>query len=415
MKIIDFFKPNLRKIIFFVIIILPFLGLTFPPQFYLINGYISLVRTLYGIPYMIVGCILLNGNCMDLGFPSAEEVRFASTILLLLIIFWSYFVSVVLVYIWDKVFSRFGERAKLYEKIIAFIVIAIIAVSSVLNQSFITITSNTKVTVSSSEIDRDGVLEELIIKNNFPLSASYELPDVTACVYSDIEKKSFMYYAEYKTDKGWVREQTEPPTPNAIMLKPFEEVHVYLTTYLALNDFQGNQVLLLRNVGMDNMNYCAQMTEKDIVSADKIKIIDVEGKPLLNIQPNKEGEEGIRVTLEKETEAKGKITLKGKIRSVSINKNGIKGDVYKLNEPDDKIYFYLDTKNSNDVSNFVIYTDGMNSDDASGLKVEFFGGSETHKANLKDFSSYSFSVLEDNRVSWCGNCHIQNYNSLFGE
>lgn len=408
MKIIEFFKPNLRKIIFFIIVIFPFLGLTPPPQFYLINGYISIVSALAAFPYIIIGCILVGGKCMDMGIPSDAEVRFAFAVLFLLTIFFAYFISLILVYIRDKVFIRFGEKAKSYERNAVVVIFAIAAIFPTVSQFVVIVSRDTKLSVTSEEVDREGVLEELTVRNIFPLPVKYILPDVTACVYNKNGNRAFRYTAEYRTDKDWVRRQTEPPTPNAILLMPFKETKVYLTTYSSSNNWQGDQILLLHNIGMDNEDSCERKMGEKLIGTHKIKIINIGSEIFLNIQHGNEGGGKIQVTLEKGSGAKGKIILQGKTKYINLVTTDVKGYVYTLDDSDKEIYFHLDKRNSNDTSSFVIYTYGMNSDEPSGLKVKFFAGSEIHAANLKSFSSFGSSVVENDRVHGAINVRSKN-------
>lgn len=221
MNLREFLKIDLKRVIFFIILSYPLMisypsmstFFTLPPQFYLINNYyVSVVKSLYLIPALIIGCTLVAWNCMDInpGAVSSEWVYIALIITYAILLFLSYRIAILIVHIWNKIFKHFGDKAKVCELFVAAVTIFFLVVLPIIGNFFVTFDRSTRSTIGLYEVNGGGILEELRVKNNFILPVMYELPGVTACVYNSERKEIYEYQAEYKTDNDWIRKMTEP-------------------------------------------------------------------------------------------------------------------------------------------------------------------------------------------------------------
>lgn len=127
-------------------------------------------------------------------------------------------------------------------------------------------------------VREDIRLQEIKVKNDFVFPASYQLPNVTTCIYDTEINLKLGYSIAYKTEDGRFIEDISPSHKNIVIVQPGTETKVYLCEFtgLSLTDMENSkncdQVLLLTNVGMNNCSYCYNATEYDILHSEKIKI-----------------------------------------------------------------------------------------------------------------------------------------------
>jgi len=304
MKSIQFLKPDLKRIIVLLIILLPLIisklspftgsNLPYPAQFYVWDSFISLWGTIVMIPFIFVSMIFFGG--WDVGgglFPYSSSSDSVTN--LIGSMFW-YVISCVIVTAWDGLIESesFGKNSKKNEKaiIISLVIIftVLVIIMPTIATSFVVMEKTTRQNISMDEllyvwnpeeqpVREDIRLQEIRIKNNFIFPASYQLPDVTACMY-DTEKNLILEYSVlYKTEDGRSIRDMNSYDQNIIIVQPYAETRVYLCEFLGINpsrkpDYENcDQVLLFTNVGMDNHSYYDYVTEEDILRSEKIEIL----------------------------------------------------------------------------------------------------------------------------------------------
>ena len=102
------------------------------------------------------------------------------------------------------------------------------------------------------------------------------MPDFTACLYDTKGKLKLEYSLLYNTENGSYIDDITPSHQNVIIIQPNSETRIYLCRFLGITDGANyencDEVLLLTSVGMNNYNYCHNITEEDILHSEKIKI-----------------------------------------------------------------------------------------------------------------------------------------------
>lgn len=304
MKSIQFLKPDLKRIIVLLIILIPLLvsklspftgsNLPYPAQFYVWDIFISLWGTIVMIPFVFFSIIFFGG--WDVGGGLFPYSNISDSVMYLIgSIFW-YVISCVIVTVWDGLIKSksFGKISKKNEKAIMIslitVFVVLVIIMPTIATSSIVMEKTTRQNISMEEllyvwspekqpVREDVRLQEIRIKNNFIFPASYQLPDVTACMY-DTEKSLILEYSvSYKTEDGRSISDMNSYDQNIIIVQPYAETRVYLCKFLGINpsikpDYENcNQVLLFTNVGMDNHSYCDYVTEEDILRSEKIKIL----------------------------------------------------------------------------------------------------------------------------------------------
>lgn len=298
MKLIRFLKPDLKRLIFLLIILSPLilLYLSIPEQFYLWFDYINLWITIVIIPPIIVSMIFFGGFDVGGGLFSSLAFSVISDIVIysMGIAFW-YVISCAIATVWSLLFESFGKNSKKYQKVtiisLATLFVALVIIMPTIATSSIVMEKTTRQNISMEElvstwdpekqpVREDIRLQEIKLKNNFVFPASYQLPNVTACIYNTEENLKLGYSVAYKTEDGRFIEDMSPSHKNIIIVQPGAETRVYLCEFMGLSitDMQNyencDQVLLLTNVGMDNYSYCYNATGEEILRSEKIKILN---------------------------------------------------------------------------------------------------------------------------------------------
>lgn len=298
MKLTQFLKPDLKRIIVLLVILIPLIkfilypSAQFPAQFHLWDTYINVWGTLLMIPFIIVSMILFGG--FDVGGGLLPYSNISDTVTYLIgIVFW-YFISCVIATGWNHFFKSLGKNSKKYEKTtiisLTTVFVVLVIIMPTIATSFIVTEKTTRQNISMDElvsiwdpvkqpVSEDIRLQEIRIRNNFIFPTSYQLPDVTACLYDTEGNSKFGYSVAYKTEDGRFIRDINPSNQNVIIVQPNAEARIYLCRFLGLSitgrsDYENcDEVLLLTNVGMDNYSYCYYATEEDILRSGKIKIL----------------------------------------------------------------------------------------------------------------------------------------------
>lgn len=295
MKLIQFLKPDLKKLVILLIILSPVILFTFslPAQFYLWDNLYNQLGVIVIIPFIIVSMIFFGG--FDTGGGLFQSLAYSniSTLATYLIgiVFW-YVISCVIATGWNLLFKSFSKNSKTYEKAIVisfFTIFAVLVIMpSIATYSLVT-EKTTRQNISMDElvffrdpetqqIRGDIKLQEIKLKNNFIFPASYQLPDVTACLYDSERNLKVGYSVAYKTEDSSFIEDLVPTHRDMIVVQPNTETKIYLCRFTGVEygaDYKNcDQVLLLSNVGMDNYSYYDYITEEDILRSEKIKILE---------------------------------------------------------------------------------------------------------------------------------------------
>ena len=243
------------------------------------------------IPFIIVSMIFFGG--FDTGGGLFQSLAYSniSTLVTYLIgiVFW-YVISCVIATGWNLLFKSFGKNSKTYEKAIVISFFTIFAVLVIIMPSIATYSLVTEKTTrqnismdelvffrdpETQQIRGDVKLQEIRLKNNFIFPASYQLPDVTACLYDSERNLKVGYSVAYKTEDSRFIEDMAPTHRDIIVIQPNTETKIYLCRFTGTdgaNYEDCDQVLLLSNVGMNNYSYCDHITEEDILWSEKIRI-----------------------------------------------------------------------------------------------------------------------------------------------
>ena len=285
-KLIEILKPDLKRIFFLLIIISPIIlnnlynFLPLPAQFDSLNTYLS--NFTVQIPFLY-SFILLGGHFGERGDPYPG---FYILTISFGIIFW-YLVSCLIVFSWDNIIGRLGKEKGKHEKIIikSLIVIFILVtiILPAMGTYFIILEKSTRQNVSFDEALRiytttyQVKLQELRIQNHFISLVTYELPNVTACVYDIEGNLKWGYTIAYRTEDGGYVEDRDPYHRNVIVAEPGIETKIYLQNKYRFEEIKNNsekfdEIILLSNAGMNNYDYCIEATEEDILASENIKI-----------------------------------------------------------------------------------------------------------------------------------------------
>lgn len=313
MKLIQFLKPDLKRIIVLLIIFSPLIkfflpsSVQFPSQLYLWDTYIYLWGNIVSIPFLIVLIIFFGGWDVGGGLFQSLAYSIINDIVTysIGIMFW-YVISCVIVAGWNRLFKSLGNSSKRYEKTIiisitVFAVLVIIVIPTIATSS-VEMKKTTRQNISMDELlylnnleelyfnpekqpIEDVRLQEIRIKNNFIFPASYQFPNITACLYDTEEDLQLGYSVKYKTEDGRYIEEMNPSHQNVIIVQPNTETRIYLCSFGLISAMSNlsssvepnyenyDQVLLITNVGMNSYVYGFNATEEDILRSEKIKIL----------------------------------------------------------------------------------------------------------------------------------------------
>ena len=433
MELKNFLKPDIKKIIVLLAILtIPFIAQTFIegwvpllPSF--IVTLLTMLAIIVGAMYLLVACSSVGFRCMDLGSPRSYDFIISYLAIFLL----TYLISCSVVFTWNKFFRYFGDKGKIYEKIVFVLLISIFVIMAIvpssLRESYISISKNTSENIDSNYLYRSGaVVQKITVKNNFSSPQTYELPGVTAYLYDEDEGTTGSYLVTYREINGDYlnNEKTVGSRAANIIQVPANgerDLNLAWTGWDSVNTCSPQEVkdkyetlLLLYDRGMDpgtNENI-VKLSENEIKSATKIKIVKnnvrpAECRPPINIRMQRWNT--MEVVLGAGTNASGRMIFKGSTKIISTDKTDLKEGDYKIEYTDSSINFSINTSNTQSSDSFTIHTEGM--ENPSGLKLEFYPESETIQAAF-DIQP-GFSVPEYNQASWCENCQIHGYDSLF--
>lgn len=300
MKLTDFLKPNSKKILVLLLLLVSYAPLiihnfSFPAQFSLLNDYIYYSNYYTLVPSAIVACSLGYFDCQ----PALVSESTLDIILVLVGILLWYPVSCLIVSCWNWFFISLDEKKKYYEKfaaktlLIAFIFIAVVLPT--IGSYFIDIEIITSRSLIGADEGPIGlpIFQELRIKNKFILPVTYQLPDLTACLYETKTNStvdtitSGGFYLSYNiADTGTsVVDSDKPFNRNVITIKPISEIKIYLVGAVYgwgvidiresfINTYKNDEIILIKTIGMNNEKYCSSFnaTNTDIHSSEKIKI-----------------------------------------------------------------------------------------------------------------------------------------------
>jgi len=278
-KFWSFLKPDLRKIIIFLILIAPlviylieeeFGKELMPMQFFLLKFGNPFLLLVFPIPYLLCGG--WNGIC-----------RGSSTNYLVIISI-AYLVPIVLQWpiacfggwLWKKIFSILKKMALLAEIIAAslvftFFILLIISMTPTEESTQIDIEKQNllnTITLSQNQSTKVVKLQEIQIRSSspYPIKLSYEeLSEITTCKCNSEEKKC---------DNVGLRGSSEPIELGGI--EPQEKT-VYLTISLETNrgsdiDYY-NELYVYEDVGNNNKDFCQNFTVEDMNRGNKVEII----------------------------------------------------------------------------------------------------------------------------------------------
>ena len=264
-----------------------FEGPFLPSHFDLINTCIKVI--VFFILYLLfLISILIFGVGPDIGQGAPDwYYHLAFTISFIISLIISYIVICLLLSLWNKIFNFFGERAKLYERRVIISQISLFLIFGVflpaIGPYFVVIEVTTRSNISINDAYQDGIkLQELRIRNNFIFPVVYELPDVTVCLH-DIEANATVGYSIcYKNENGQFIQDMDAYHRNVVTLQPNSETKIYLQEITGLcikwderaeYEKRLDEFILLTDVGFNNYGCCFNITEDEIISAERIKII----------------------------------------------------------------------------------------------------------------------------------------------
>ena len=297
MKVKEFFKPTKGKIILTLIFFIPiiiliffifkelYLDRVFLLKFFILKKIFSFLVGIFGIFMMffmaVQGCAGDVGDITSCGNAVNQSISFVLASIIFII--FTYFVSCFIVAGWNKLFERFGKRAKLYKAIILIFFISLFLIFSVLLPliGHITIEKSSLPT----ELNKEQIFsQELTIKNNLILPVEYKLPYLTVCAY-DTEKKvrPTLYGLDYKYEDGSYISHSWQSTSGSIYIirlgaKEEKKTYIYGETTLERYErYYANgldELLLFENIGLSNdPQYCMNITEEDRNKVEKIRVV----------------------------------------------------------------------------------------------------------------------------------------------
>lgn len=433
MELKDFLKPDIKKIIVLsAILTIPFIAQPFIEDLVpLLPSFIVTLLTglafIVGAMYLLVVCSSVGFRCMDLGSPRSYDFIIAYLAIFLL----TYLISCSIVFAWNKFFKYFGDRGKIYEKIVFVLLISLFVIMTIvppaLKESYVSISKNTPENIDSNYLYRSGaVVQKITVKNNFSMPQSYELPGVTAYLYDEDDGTTGHYLVTYRENNGDFlnNEKTVGSRKANLIVVPADgerDLNLAWTGWDSVNTCSPQEVkdkyetlLLLYDRGMDTgtNDNIDKLSENEIKSATKIKIVKnnvrpAECRPPMYIRMQRWNT--MDVVLGSGTNASGKMIFKGSTKIISIDKTDLKEGDDKIEYTDSSINFSINTSNTQSSDSFMIHTEGM--ENPSGLKLEFYPDSETIRADIE--AELGYSVPEYNKASWCKKCQIHSYDSWF--
>ena len=208
---------------------------------------------------------------------------FGTGITLLIIAFAFYVLSCVIVLVWDKIFKNyFNRKAGLYKKIIILTFFLLVMALFAVKTCFVIVERNTLATVDIDKAYHTGLrLQEIKMRNNFFLPVRYRLSDITVCLHDIEDNSTSRYLVRYVTEDGRIIRETDKFGRNTVVIQPSGEAKVYMETYGDW-DFEKftheekrkyDELLLISGIGMYRNGCCDNLKKRNILNAEKIKIL----------------------------------------------------------------------------------------------------------------------------------------------
>lgn len=159
MKLIRFLKPDLKRLIFLLIIQSPLilLYLSIPEQFYLWYNYIDLWITILMIPPIIASIVFFGGYDVGGGLFSSLASSIISNIVIysIGIAFW-YIISCAIATGWSFLFESFGKNSRIYQKVtiisLATLFVVLVIIMPTIATSSIVMEKTTRQNISMEEL-----------------------------------------------------------------------------------------------------------------------------------------------------------------------------------------------------------------------------------------------------------------------
>ncbi|MCK4553776.1 hypothetical protein KAU19_02340 [Candidatus Parcubacteria bacterium] len=289
--IINFLKPDFKKVLFFLILVMPFIanwlywkGIV---KIYFPNSFLAIIfwTIIFGTTLSFCG-----GMTCPRGGPELERMGFTIGVLIAIIIFW--LLACILTAIWNKLFSVFKQRIKLSEKkaltIILILAFLIEIIFPVLGFCLMTVEKDTRPSIDISKEWERGIIpiQEIEVHNNFFIRTAYVLPKVTVCLYDTSKKVNGSYLSSYYTDL--TSDYTDyyevrPIEREVLSLNVLQKKTIHVEVYPFSSNMQKYQPYDLMLLFYDSeligqsyqewINYCELLTEQDIHKAEKIKLV----------------------------------------------------------------------------------------------------------------------------------------------
>lgn len=294
MRVLLFLKPDLKKLIVFLVLIIPLIFWSFslhplPVQFDLLNMYL-IQNYIIATPSLISACFLGGYDCGGWRVPTSVAYMIIYSVTIL---FW-YLISCIAVSFWNKILRGFGKKSSQYEKkIVKYMMISIVLVALILpaiGSFFVIAEIKTRQSMNLEEVFRNTYpegtnLQEVKIRNYFFFPVSYELSNDTVCLYDADENFKIGIMAFYRTEGDRYVSDMDKFHRNVIVAWPFVEERFYLQyqgepsvigkgyeKFKTIEREKFDEVFLLKNVGMNNYDFCYDAKKEDIIASEKINI-----------------------------------------------------------------------------------------------------------------------------------------------
>lgn len=274
----EFLRPTIRKIIFFLILVLPVVSNFFieffqvqliPARFVLLHMCLASVFKTYVLLTRPVASIF-GGYA----YAGGEEYIFAFYYLVLASIIW--LLACFVKWIWTKFFNIFKTKAKSIESLLVFVfLIAFLSIFIIwpllITKNAVVVEKDTRkdFLMPEGEVVEIFKLQQVILKNQSIMPVLHALPSITICMYDRDKQDSKFVMASY--------DGLDKSASESIRLVGREEKKFFLTVIenIRNNDNGGyyDQFLIFYDAGWNNRDFCEELREKDIKGAEKVEII----------------------------------------------------------------------------------------------------------------------------------------------
>lgn len=291
-----FLQPNTRRTMIIILAIALFMtrGLVaffIPPQYgYLYDIYTNFIAAeLLLLPLILVGNLAFE-FMLAVGIPDSYAGVMALFLAFLIEVFFLYVLLCLMLALWDRFFKLFGDKAKLYKRVIVLCFVAVFTIQAIVipgmayNAVSVEMVSSPSVGLEETYL-YNTKLQTLKVRNGSNRATLYRLPDVTMCVRDITSGFVAGYDVAYAYENGRLIGKKEHTRPNVITLSPNSEETISIQSFMGhtvspwyLEQEEGyrkefDEFLLLKDAGQNNYNYCANLTGEEISRAEKIKIL----------------------------------------------------------------------------------------------------------------------------------------------